>query len=113
MHLVGDAATEVHFHGVSVGFVASTAQFERELISENIAGLKAGGVTKYGRRVRFGRLPMGWLRVSSAGAYRLHGCRSVAASGLTTDPLWPWLHFQRKTNFGCSTNRRPQIEISV
>ncbi|WP_427174462.1 recombinase family protein [Arthrobacter sp. 92] len=47
---------------LTANIVASTAQFERELISErvseNIARLKADGVTKDGRRVRFGRLPV-------------------------------------------------------
>ncbi|MEZ2388227.1 recombinase family protein [bacterium RCC_150] len=47
---------------LTANIVASTAQFERELISErvseNIARLKADGVTKDGRTVRFGRLPV-------------------------------------------------------
>lgn len=47
---------------LTANIVASTAQFERELISErvseNIARLKADGVTKDGRPVRFGRLPV-------------------------------------------------------
>ncbi|GAB3558804.1 hypothetical protein GCM10027405_05550 [Arthrobacter alkaliphilus] len=47
---------------LTANIVASTAQFERELISErvseNISRLKADGVTKDGRKVRFGRLPV-------------------------------------------------------
>jgi DNA invertase Pin-like site-specific DNA recombinase len=47
---------------LTANIVASTAQFERELISErvseNITHLKAVGVTKDGRKVRFGRLPV-------------------------------------------------------
>lgn len=46
---------------LTANIVASTAQFERELISErvteNIARLKADGYTKDGRPARFGRLP--------------------------------------------------------
>lgn len=47
---------------LTANIVASTAQFERELISErvteNIARLKFDGITRDGRRVRFGRLPV-------------------------------------------------------
>lgn len=46
---------------LTANIVASTAQFERELISErvseNIARLKADGFTKGGKPVRFGRRP--------------------------------------------------------